>query len=223
MKLKFIEKKEEVENVMTFRFAPAEPLTWQPGQYMHYDLPLTKVDDKGPERWFTISSAPFEKDIQITTRLDNLPVSAFKQYLMSLTAGDEIEADGPGGKFVLRADAKRHILIAGGIGITPYRSMLAQLAHDAQPANAVLMYANRDGNFTFNDELDGYANRDQTLSIQKFIDRKITESDLASFIKEEGSVFYLSGPKGMVESYESLLPTLGVNPDNMLKDYFPGY
>jgi ferredoxin-NADP reductase len=150
MKLTFIEKKEEAKNVETFVFKPEEKVDWQPGQYMHYLLDLPKADDKGPERWFTISYPPYTGLITITTRLDNEPFSAFKQYLMDLKPGDQIESDGPKGKFLLREDAARHILIAGGI-------------------------------------------------------------------------FYLSGPKGMVESYEHLLPEMGVSPDNIVTDYFPGY
>lgn len=222
MTLKFINRSDEVKDVVTFNFEPGEVVDWQPGQYMHYNLDLPDVDDKGPERWFTISSAPFEKNIHITTRLDNLPFSSFKKYLMNLKPGDEIEADGPGGKFILRQDAKRHVLIAGGIGITPYRSMLAQLAHDQKPANAVLMYANRDENFIFMEELEKFASQDNTFSIQKFVNKRISEDDIKPYLNED-TVFYLSGPQGMVESYEELLPNWGLNPDKLMKDYFPGY
>lgn len=223
MKLRYTGKTDEVKNVCSFKFEPAETVSWQPGQYMHYVLDLPKVDDKGPERWFTISSAPFEKQITITTRLDNMPFSAFKQYLLDLKPGDEIQSDGPGGKFILRDGQHRHILIAGGIGITPYRSMLAQLAHDHKPANAVLLYANRDNDFVFDAELAGYAAADQTLQIKKFVDKRITAEDLQDYVADSSAVFYLSGPKAMVESYEHLLPELGVSTDNIMKDYFPGY
>src|SRR4051812_5536799 len=123
MKLRFLSSKEEAEDVYSFRFEPSEAVNWQPGQYMHYVLPLTNPDEKGNERWFTISTAPFEKHIQITTRFDNLPLSSFKQYLMSLKDGDQIDSDGPKGTFTLREGDFYHVLIAGGIGITPFRSM----------------------------------------------------------------------------------------------------
>jgi ferredoxin-NADP reductase len=167
MKLKFIGKRDEVKDVVTFMFEPEEKLGWQPGQYMHYVFDVAEKDEKGPERWFTNSAAPYEGKVFITTRLDNLPVSAVKKYLNNLAPGNEIEADGPKGKFVLQADAKKYVLIAGGIGITPFRSMLAQLAHDHGPANAMLLYANRDNNFVFDQELASFSQADKTLEIRK--------------------------------------------------------
>jgi len=222
MKLHFLKKESEVTDVYSFYFEPEENVSWQPGQYMHYVFDLDKADEKGNERWFTISTAPFEKNIRITTRLDNLPVSSFKQKLMSLTENDEIEGDGPKGKFVMREDASKHVFISGGIGITPFRSMLAQLSHDNVPANTALLYANRDDNFVYDAELAGYAEKDKTFEIRKFVDRKIEAADLQPLVGD-GVVFYLSGPKAMVESYESLLPTLGVSAENIATDYFPGY
>jgi ferredoxin-NADP reductase len=223
MKLRFIKKEQEVKDVYSFYFEPEEAVEWQPGQYMHYVLDLENVDDKGNERWFTISTAPFEKTIRITTRLDNLPVSMFKHRLMELEEGQEIEADGPKGKFVMREGAHMHIMIAGGIGITPFRSMLAQLAHDAKPANAALMYANRDLEFVFDQELAGFAEQDKTISIKKFTGKRIDKSDLEEYAKDSSAVFYLSGPEAMVDSYEEVLKDLDVSPDNIATDYFPGY
>jgi ferredoxin-NADP reductase len=223
MTVRFLSKSKEIENVYSFHLEPPEPINWQPGQYMHYALPLTNPDEKGNERWFTISAAPFEKNIQITTRFDNLPVSSFKQYLMNLKQGDEIETEGPKGKFILREGDVRHILIAGGIGITPYRSMAAQSAHDGRPLNADLLYANRGEDFVFDSELSDIAAKDSTFHITKFVDKRITEEDLQPYLKLENAAYYLSGPRAMVESYESLLPSLGVSPDNIMTDYFPGY
>jgi ferredoxin-NADP reductase len=223
MKLTFIEKKEEAKNVETFVFKPEEKVDWQPGQYMHYLLDLPKADDKGPERWFTISYPPYTGLITITTRLDNEPFSAFKQYLMDLKPGDQIESDGPKGKFLLREDAARHILIAGGIGITPYYSMLAQLTHKGKPSNASLLYSNRDNSFVFDEELSKITETDSSFEIKKFSVKHIEKGDLELYVKDPGNIFYLSGPKGMVESYEHLLPEMGVSPDNIVTDYFPGY
>lgn len=223
MKLRFMNKKEEVEGVCSFVFEPEQPITWQPGQYMHYVLEHLDADDRGTERWFTISAAPFERHIMLTTRLDADPESSFKKTLNQLQENDALEADGPKGKFVLREGGWRHILIAGGIGVTPYRSMLAQLAHDNQPANAVLLYANRDVNFVFDDELEELTTKDPTFKIQKFIDKRITQEDLAPYVADKKSLFYLSGPKAMVEAYEGILGEMKVPEENIMTDYFPGY
>lgn len=222
MKMTFLSKNQEVKDVYSFLFKPEQPISWQAGQYMHYVLELPHPDDKGPERWFTISTAPFENDIRITTRLDNLPVSSFKQYLMDLRPGDQIEGDGPKGNFVIQDTAAHHVMIAGGIGITPYRAMFAQLAHDKQPANTTLLYANRDELFVFDDELASFAQSDETLKIVKFVDKRIGQDDLKPLLSDD-TFFYLSGPKGLVEAYEQMLPTMGVAKEKIVTDYFPGY
>lgn len=223
MKLRFITKKSEVPGVCSFIFDPSEPIPWQPGQYMHYVLPSPHPDERGVERWFTISSAPFEKHIAITTRFDGEKVSSFKGTLRNLEPGDEIEADGPKGRFILNDDYDHHILIAGGIGITPYRSMLAQLAHEVNDKNICLLYANRDKYFVFDEELAEYAKKLPNLTVEKFAGSKIELANLAPFINEQKALFYLSGPRPMVEAYESLLKEQGVAEERLKTDYFPGY
>jgi len=223
MKMKFLGKQQLLTDVYTFMFEPEQPIEWQPGQYMHYLFQHPSPDERGIERWFTISAPPYEKHITITTRLAADHGSSFKHALMNLKEGDTVEADGPKGKFVLQAGASPHVLIAGGIGITPYHAMLAQLAHDNQPANADLLYANRDNQFVFDEELAAIGAKDPTLKIIKFIDKKITEEDLKPYLSDSKSVFYLSGPKAMVESYEGLLGSLGVEEGRIMTDYFPGY
>jgi ferredoxin-NADP reductase len=223
MKLKFIGKKSEFPDVYTFEFEPQQPMEWQPGQYMHYLFTHPNSDERGIERWFTISAPPYKKHITITTRLAADHGSSFKAALMALKPGDTVEADGPKGKFVLQDGASKHVLIAGGIGITPYHSMLVQLAHDNKPANADLLYANRDQQFVFDEELGTIAAKDPTLRIIKFVDKKITEPDLTAYLTDPKTVFYLSGPEAMVDSYEDLLGSLGVEPARIMTDYFPGY
>lgn len=223
MKLKLLNQKEEVPNVHTFIFEPEEPLDWRPGQYMHYTFPHDNADSRGLERWFTISSAPYEQHIKITTRMAGDKGSSFKKALLNLKAGDQIEADGPKGKFVLREGDYHHILIAGGIGITPYNSMLKQLAHDKKLSHADLLYANSDENFVFDKDFEDLAAQDPTFREAKFVGRRITDGDLSAYAAEDNSVFYLSGPEPMVESYEELLKSLGVPQERIMTDYFPGY
>ena len=224
MKLRFVEKRKEIEHVYSFVFEPEEEITWQPGQYLHYELPHPDADDRGVERWFTISAAPFEKYIQLTTRFDNEHSSSFKKALLKLEPGTEVEAGEPRGDFLLDPEASRHILIAGGIGITPYRSQLAQLDHDGQQLNVDLFYANRDDNFVFDEEFKQFASRHPEFKISKFVgDHRIQESDLKPFLGDERAIFYFSGPRPMVEAYQHQLEDLEVNPERIKTDYFPGY
>lgn len=232
MKLRFLEKKMEIENVYTFSFEPFDSAlgkpdskaSWQPGQYLHYELPHPETDDRGVERWFTISAPPFTQLITITTRFDTERSSTFKQALQKLEPGAEILAGEPRGDFLLDPDASRHILIAGGIGVTPYHSMILQLDHDNKPINIDLLYANRDENFVFDEEFQKIAAAHSEFKIRKFIGgQRITEKDLEPYLEDEKNIFYISGPRPMVEVYQHLLEDLDVNPERIKTDYFPGY
>lgn len=223
MKLILKSKKSEVEGVHSFRFEPQEPLNWQSGQYMHYVLEHGKPDYRGIERWFTIASAPFEKHVMITTRFDGERVSSFKMALLNMKPGDAIEADGPKGSFTLQEGDHHHILIAGGIGITPYRSMLAKLDHEGRDAKIELMYANRDNNLVFGNELKGLQAKIPSFQLTEFIDKRIDLADLQDFLKDSSAIYYLSGPRPLVENYEKLLTDTGVAESAIMTDYFPGY
>jgi ferredoxin-NADP reductase len=223
MKLTLKEKRPEITGVKTFIFEPEQPISWQPGQYMHYVLEHPDQDDRGTERWFTIASAPFEKYIQITTRFDGERESSFKQALDAMDPGDTIEADGPKGKFILQEGEHHHVFIAGGIGITPFRSMLAHMAHDNKTARIDLLYANRDNVFVFGDELKSIRSENPDFQILEFVDRRIEEPDLQKYLDDKSAVFYISGPEPMVEAYEELFDKLGVEKDRVMTDYFPGY
>jgi ferredoxin-NADP reductase len=191
---------------------------------MHYVFPHQNEDDRGHERWFTIAAAPFEKHLQITTRFTEEKSSSFKKALKALKIGDSFEADGPKGKFVITEPAKKHVFVAGGIGITPYRSMLAQMDHDGQDLKVELLYANRDQNFVFGGELERIEKSRQNFHIHKFIgERHIEASDLKPYVDEPETIIYLSGPEPMVEAFEDMLQNMGVPEERLKTDFFPGY
>jgi ferredoxin-NADP reductase len=227
MKLTLKEKRHELSNITTFVFAPPEPLSWDPGQFLHYTLPHDSPDDRGIERWFTISSAPFEHNIQITTRLNAERSSTFKTALAALEPGDQIEADAPEGDFVVSDPNRNHIFVAGGIGITPFRSILAQLNHDNQPINVELLYANRDENdIPFKEELESIASTHDNFHITYFIgDQKIDEATLRDFgQKAEDPIYYVSGPEPMSDAFKVVLrETMGLDKPHSRFDAFPGY
>ncbi len=223
MKLVLVSKRPEVENVYSFIFEPYKPVQWQPGQYMHYVLEHPDADDRGMERWFTISTAPYEKNIMLTTRFNQTKSSSFKKALLALKPGAVVEADGPKGEFTLREGNHHHIFIAGGIGITPFRSMLLQLAHDKLPINVDLLYANHDNNFTFGPELKALQATNSSFHIHEFVDKRNEEQDLRLYLSNKKDVYYLSGVRVMVESYEATLPMYGADKSVVITDYFPGY
>jgi ferredoxin-NADP reductase len=225
MKFKLLQKKAVGQDVKTFIFEPSETLNWQPGQYMHYVFNHPNPDDRGIERWFTISSPPFEGRPAITTRFTEPKGSSFKHALDNLNPGDEIEADGPKGKFVVEDPAKQYIFIAGGIGITPFRSILLQLAHDKQPINVDLMYANRDDNFIFDDEFQDITGGNPNFRIHKFVSPKKIEADdiKAAAGKLNDPEYYVSGPEPMVEAFAEMLKKMEIAEEKIHTDDFPGY
>lgn len=225
MKLVLYSKENITDDVWTFEFTHADSLSWKAGQYMHYVIPHPDVDDRGNERWFTISSAPFELNIRVTTRIFEDRASTFKMELSNLNIGDEVEADGPEGDFVVDDVNAEYIFIAGGIGITPIRSILMQLDHDYVDLKAELLYTGRKDHHIFRNDLDGLAQRNEGLNITYFNDpTHIEEADIyKAREKFTDPYYYISGPEAMVEHYKFLLLKLGV-PENRLKlDDFPGY
>lgn len=224
MKLKLVEHKPLFSDVETFYFESTEPIEWQPGQYMHYVLPHDNEDDRGHERWFTISAPPYEGRISITTRFNDKG-SSFKKALRAMKIGDEIEADGPKGKFIIDDASKKAVLVSGGIGITPYHSMLLQMDHDGEGINADLLYANRDDNFVFGDELSALEKKHPNFHIHKFVgDRHIEEADLKPYADDPNNVIYLSGPEPMIEAFEDTIKEdLKVPEERVKTDFFPGY
>jgi ferredoxin-NADP reductase len=224
MKLTLASKKSETPNVTTFEWEPEASLAWKAGQYLHYALPHEPADDRGAERWFTISSAPFEGRPHITTRHAEKS-SSFKAALFALEPGAQIEADGPEGDFTLGDGERDFVFIAGGIGITPFRSILAELAHRGEPIQGTLLYANRDAQFVFKDELDAIAAHNPGFDLRYFGENQPVDEALvrANVPDLAGRTFYVSGPQPMVEALAKTLSAMGVPAERQKHDDFPGY
>lgn len=225
MILKLIQKKTELSDVTTFIFKPENPVTWKPGQFFHYVLHHRPTDERGSDRWFTISAAPFENHIQITTRLNSEKSSSFKKELFSLKIGDEIEISDLDGDFVISDPTKQYVFIAGGIGITPFRSILKQLDHQRQPINVTLLYANRDKNIVFKKELEEIAKNNTNFQIHYiFSPERIDEKKIKELVSDiKKPLFYISGPEPMVESIGDILKKMAIPKKHIKQDWFPGY
>lgn len=224
MKLTLKEKKQETSDVTSFIFEAPEGFAWTAGQLLHYTLPHESPDDRGTERYFTISSAPFEKHVMVTTRFAEKG-STFKKALSALPIGAQVDADGLEGDFVAGNDTGDYVFIAGGIGITPIRSILADLDHRGPSIRAKLLYANRTNDFVFKDELEALAHKHPHFSIAYFVSpARIDEAAIRQNVPElEKSVFYVSGPEPMVQAFEKMLVGMGVPSEQVKRDEFPGY
>ena len=128
---------------MSFAFAQPTRFTHRLGQYMEWTLPMGKGGSGGNRRHFSIASSPTEPDLLIAARIPE-DASRFKQALAGMAPGDSILAGELGGDFVLPRDARLPLaFIAGGIGITPFRSMIKYLVDTGGRRDIVLLYANR--------------------------------------------------------------------------------
>ena len=215
--LVFARSYDEVDNIRTFVFEN-DGLSWKPGQYQTYILP--QVGEGGAaKRFFTIASAPSEGEIHISTRVTG---SDFKQALNRLVAGDTIEVSGLEGDFTWdEPTAAPVLLVAAGIGVTPYRSMLIERGALGLPLSATLLYFTRDDKVPFRDELDSLAARHDELTIEYVTGQPVTaEAILSCHAQMPKAPIYISGPEGMVDAIGEQLTTAGVE---LKQDWFPGY
>lgn len=225
MKLRLIKKEQEVAGVYSFYFQPEQELIWKAGQFLRYTLPDEKTDNRGINRFFTIASAPVEKIVRVTTRIAQKKGSSFKNKFNQLEIGAEIEANGPSGEFIIEELDKEYLFIAGGIGITPFRSIIKELSTQGKLPRIELLYANRDTNIVYKAELDEIASNNPQLKIIYIIDpNKIDAITIKEHIANiDRKMIYISGPEPMVEGIEQILQPLGVDKENIKTDYFPGY
>jgi ferredoxin-NADP reductase len=224
MKLTLLTTKQEARDVISFIFKPERPLGWKAGQYLHYTLDHPKPDDRGVERYFSIASAPHEKQVMLTTRFAPKG-SSFKQALKKFRPADVIEAREKGGDFVLDFRRKSFVFIAGGIGITPFRAILLDLDRRRKPLNIQLIYANRNDDLPYREELEALRACHPEFRIDYVVGpKRIDEKTMAKLVPDMAKpMFYVSGPEPMVESLDKTLKKLGVSKQRVKNDFFPGY
>lgn len=220
--LKLQEKENLVGNVWAFRFKPNKPLAWTPGQFIRVELPHENPDDEGTKRWFTISSTPHDGFVQITTRITG---TSFKQALTALPIDGILQlVEQPDGDFVWQDDELPLIFVAGGIGITPYYSILKARGHSGQPVTATLIYNGRDENLPFRNEFEEAAKRHTELHLQYVIGEQLNTQKLTELVPDLMlHQVYISGPEPMVEALGEDLRAAGLPESNLHQDFFPNY
>ena len=171
MILSFIEKVQNTADCFSFFFDSPDPVIFKAGQHTNFTLPHDNPDDRGINRYFTIASAPHEEQIMITTRMAQEQPSTFKKALMSMERGQEITVLPPQGEFIIEDYSKSYVFFAGGIGITPFRSILVDLDYikKIKEMEMFLLYSNKNNDIVFKDELDLLANRNLFLKVRYVI------------------------------------------------------
>jgi ferredoxin-NADP reductase len=212
-----------------------EEVDFHPGQYFFVTLPdVGHQDDKGLRRHITVVTSPNDKGVVgLATRMRD---SAFKRTLGELPVGTEVEVEPPKGKFVLPDETARPlVMVAGGIGITVFRSMLLFIREERLPYRVTLIYSNRDQESTaFLDELrdleqelpdlrliltmtqdPGWDGETRKIDAQFFED--YLDSDLNQY------TFLVAGPPGMTEGVQQALEDAGVKEENVTAERYSGY
>ncbi len=235
--LALLEKKQLSPTIYEFVFSSLRKFNFLPGQYLEWTLPLGKIDSRGNRRYFTIASSPAEKNVRLGVKI-NFPSSSFKKALVSVKKGNKIYAGQLRGDFVLPEDEKRKIaFIAGGIGITPFRSMIKYLLDKKIAKPVVLLYSNKKADEVVYKNVFDEAQRKLGIKIvYTLTDKDSLPSDWqgevgrvdADMIRRQvpdysERIFYLSGPHVMVTAFEETLNKIGIKEKNIKKDFFPGY
>lgn len=212
-----------------------EEVEFLPGQYFWVTLLEPPYEDeKGPRRHISVATSPNERGVLgLCTRIRD---SAFKRSLVELPLGVEVEVEQPKGEFVLPAETDvPYVFLAGGIGITVFRSMLRFIAEEGLPHRVTLVYSNRDRESTaFLDELSElareHANIDLVLTMtddeswegeRRHIGPELLRDHLDGDLS--GYRYLLAGPPGMVEGVTASLRQAGIPEERIRPERFSGY
>jgi ferredoxin-NADP reductase len=242
--LKLKNRSEVAEGTLEFRFDKPPGMIFKAGQFM--DLTLLdppETDAEGNTRGFSINSAPDDPELMFTTRLRD---TAFKRVLRTMPLGTEVKVEGPFGDFTLHNNpARPAVLLAGGIGVTPFRSMARRAAHERLPQRIFLFYSNKrpedaaflgefralareNPNFTFIPTMDKMSDSRQAWEgeigrIDHELIVKYLERGASSQSNLSDPVYYIAGPPGMVAALRTMLNEAAVDDDDIRTEEFTGY
>lgn len=216
-------------------FRSNRSIDYQPGQYLEWTLRLRSPDNRGNRRSFTIASAPGENEVRLGVKFYPNP-SSFKQGLLRMKPGEIIYAGQIAGEFTLPKNVKQKVaFIAGGIGVTPFRSMVQDLMDRGERRDIVMWYGtNRVDEIAYRNIFDAagpaiglrsiYAVAQSGAAAWGYHEGFIDEALIARFAPDfKERMFYLSGPRSMVLRFENVLAQLGVPWTHIKKDFFPGF
>lgn len=235
--LKLLAKKKLSENIYEFSFIKPHSFYFIPGQYMEWTLSHSNTDNRGNRRYFTIASSPTENDLKIAVRF-NEKSSSFKKSMLTINKKLPIVASQVSGDFILPKNKKEKLVfLAGGIGITPFRSMIKYLLDTKKSRDIILIYSNKSKeDIVYSDIFQQAEKKFNLKTFNVLTDLEKIPSDWngekgrinADMIKKiipdfSERIFYLSGPFGLINGFKTLLLELGVPANKIKTDFFPGF
>lgn len=231
--LPLLRKEQLGENTYSFYFDRRES-DWDfiPGQYVYMTLPHEYPDDRGTGRYFTIASSPKQKDMLMFTM--KIFQSSFKEALLQLKPGEAVQMFGPMGWFLLpEHTAKEKVFISGGIGITPFHSLLQTVADESllQPITLFASFANKE-EILFHDVLQKVSKKNSKIRVVYTLTQeewsgetgRVTPSLLQKHLVDIlRPVYYIVGKPAMVASTQKMLVDSGVPEEQIQIEDFTGY
>lgn len=235
--LQLVRREEVAEGTMAFHFEKPADFDYKAGQSGDFTLTNpSETDAEGNTRAFSFSSSPDDPEIVITTRMRD---TAFKRVLKGMAPGAGMELAGPFGSMTLHNDVSRPaVFLAGGIGITPFRSMVRYAAKEKLPHKIFLFYSNRrPEDAAFLTELTDLQKEnpnykliatmtDMSKSKQSwtgetgYIDGTLLKKYLSDL---KTPIYYMAGPPAMTAAMRKMLTDLGVDSDYVKSEDFSGY
>jgi ferredoxin-NADP reductase len=234
---KLVSRQEVAERTTAFRFEKPSNWTFKAGQAL--DMTLLKpseTDAEGNTRAFSIASGPHEKTLMVATRIRD---TAFKRVLNTMPLGSAVKIEGPFGDLTLHNNVKRTaVFLAGGIGITPFRSIVFRAAKEKLPHRIFLFYSNRrPEDAPFLDELQALEKENPNYKLVASMTQmakshqswhgevgRIDKEMLARYLKDAVSpIYYIAGPPEMVKGLHTMVHEAGVDDDDVRAEEFAGY
>lgn len=217
-------------DVKSFRFSRPASFQFLPGQFLMVTI---LIGGEKKTEYFSISSSPTQEGfIEFTKRITT---HEFSTALDNLQVGDWAYLNGPYGEFTFSGEYPKVVMIAGGIGITPFMSMIRYCADNTVPAAITLLYGNRsEESIAFKEELDLLMQRNKNLRIvhclsqpgdawkgrHGHLDLKTIQEEVPDYLD---AAFYLCGPPALVEDFEKILQAQDISEDRIHDESFYGY
>ena len=227
LELPIVEVKQETPTIKSIKLEKNN-FDYKPGQYVMVELETGDDENTHP---LSIASSPTEDFLLFSTKISE---STFKKKYNQLKVGDKIKLKGPMGIFVLDENAKNIVFLGGGIGITPFRSMIKYSSDNKVPIKLKLIYSNKaTDEICYKDEWSILERQNPNLKIVSTITEdpswhgrkgRINEELIKEFCNDlNNTLFYICGPPAMVEGLFQLLKIMNIPQQNIKVEKFVGY
>lgn len=217
----------ETSDTYSVKMNVPEGFTWEAGQFTMWAFKDHQVaEGDNPTRVFTIASAPEDNYLMFTTRIDEKHTSWKDIVLNDLKVGDKILVRNANGKFRIHNEYKNSFIIAGGIGITPIRSLMRHLVDNNDLDHKfIVLYSDDRGEFAYKEDFAKITDALPNLELVYISDRDEFNAKVEEYAKEtqNNAEYLIAGSPGMNKAFATKLESLGVSEDNIKTDNFQGY